>query len=359
MLGWHNGHPRTVRVDVGVGTSPSGPIHDINGHPESPVPTSTDGTSHKGPPARVVPGPDGTRRGRGPFRVLGPARPDSSQRCRMTLTARYPSGHEPARRDPRAARGRGPVPGRPGRTVEAVAASLRDRPSSTSSSPPAAPRTMPRSMRSTCSAIRHRLSVALGDAVDRLALRRARPISSARWSSGSASRARRRTSSPVIAAARARARRPCHHQRAGVGAGRRGRTDDRPGGRPRAGDRRDQDLHRRAAGDRRAVGGAVRRPGRPRRPLAGIPEALAAALEPRARRSTGSPPTRPPRRALLVLARGYEYATAREWALKLKELAQVFADPYSAADFQHGPLALVEPGVPVLAVRAGPDRADV
>ena len=57
----------------------------------------------------------------------------------------------------------------------------------------------------------------------------------------------------------------------------------------------------------------------------------------------------------LVLARGYEYATAREWALKLKELARVFADPYSAADFEHGPLALLEPGVPVLAtVRPGP-----
>ena len=56
----------------------------------------------------------------------------------------------------------------------------------------------------------------------------------------------------------------------------------------------------------------------------------------------------------LVIARGFEYATAREWALKLKELALVFADPYSSADFQHGPLALVEPGVPVLAVaRAG------
>jgi glucosamine--fructose-6-phosphate aminotransferase (isomerizing) len=52
----------------------------------------------------------------------------------------------------------------------------------------------------------------------------------------------------------------------------------------------------------------------------------------------------------VVLGRGYEYATAREWALKLKELAQVFADPYSAADFQHGPVALVEPGVPVLAI---------
>ncbi len=60
----------------------------------------------------------------------------------------------------------------------------------------------------------------------------------------------------------------------------------------------------------------------------------------------------------LVVARGYEYATAREWAIKIKELAHVFADPYSAADFQHGPVALVEPGVPVIVVvRAGPTAA--
>ncbi|MBA2700993.1 MAG: SIS domain-containing protein [Chloroflexi bacterium] len=58
---------------------------------------------------------------------------------------------------------------------------------------------------------------------------------------------------------------------------------------------------------------------------------------------------------LLLIARGYEYATAREWALKLKELGRIFADPYSAADFQHGPLALLEPGVPVIGiVRGGP-----
>jgi glucosamine--fructose-6-phosphate aminotransferase (isomerizing) len=52
----------------------------------------------------------------------------------------------------------------------------------------------------------------------------------------------------------------------------------------------------------------------------------------------------------VVLGRGFNYATAREWALKLKELAYVLADPYSAADFQHGPIALVERGFPVLAV---------
>ncbi len=52
----------------------------------------------------------------------------------------------------------------------------------------------------------------------------------------------------------------------------------------------------------------------------------------------------------VVLGRGYEYATAREWALKLQELSQVLAVPYSAADFEHGPLALADAGLAVLAV---------
>jgi glucosamine--fructose-6-phosphate aminotransferase (isomerizing) len=52
----------------------------------------------------------------------------------------------------------------------------------------------------------------------------------------------------------------------------------------------------------------------------------------------------------VVLGRGYNYATAQEWALKLKELAYVFTDVYSTADFQHGPIAILEEGFPVLAV---------
>ncbi|MGQ0603830.1 MAG: SIS domain-containing protein [Anaerolineales bacterium] len=52
----------------------------------------------------------------------------------------------------------------------------------------------------------------------------------------------------------------------------------------------------------------------------------------------------------VVLGRGYNLCSAHEWALKLKELAYVFADPYSAADFQHGPMAIVERGFPVLAI---------
>ena len=52
----------------------------------------------------------------------------------------------------------------------------------------------------------------------------------------------------------------------------------------------------------------------------------------------------------VVLGRGFNYATAFEWALKLKELAYVIAEPYSPADFQHGPLALAHEGFPILAV---------
>jgi glutamine---fructose-6-phosphate transaminase (isomerizing) len=51
-----------------------------------------------------------------------------------------------------------------------------------------------------------------------------------------------------------------------------------------------------------------------------------------------------------VLGRGFNYATAFEWALKLKELARVIAEPYSPADFEHGPVALAQEGFPVLAV---------
>ncbi|MCJ7624477.1 MAG: SIS domain-containing protein [Anaerolineaceae bacterium] len=52
----------------------------------------------------------------------------------------------------------------------------------------------------------------------------------------------------------------------------------------------------------------------------------------------------------VVLSRGFNYATACEWALKLKELTYIVAEPYSAADFRHGPLAILDPGFPVFAI---------
>lgn len=50
----------------------------------------------------------------------------------------------------------------------------------------------------------------------------------------------------------------------------------------------------------------------------------------------------------VVIGRGFNYATAFEIALKLKELTYVIAEPYSSADFLHGPLAIIEHGFPVL-----------
>jgi len=55
-------------------------------------------------------------------------------------------------------------------------------------------------------------------------------------------------------------------------------------------------------------------------------------------------------RQCVVLGRGFNYCTAFEWALKLKELTYTVAESYSSADFQHGPIAMVEGGFPVLAV---------
>lgn len=54
-----------------------------------------------------------------------------------------------------------------------------------------------------------------------------------------------------------------------------------------------------------------------------------------------------------VLGRGYNYATAFEWSLKLKELTYVVAEPYSSADFKHGPIAMVGGGFPVFVVAPG------
>ncbi|MDD5447892.1 MAG: SIS domain-containing protein [Actinomycetota bacterium] len=57
-------------------------------------------------------------------------------------------------------------------------------------------------------------------------------------------------------------------------------------------------------------------------------------------------------KAALVLSRGYNYSTAHEIALKLKELSYILAHPYSAAEFLHGPIAVIEEGFPVLIVAA-------
>jgi glucosamine--fructose-6-phosphate aminotransferase (isomerizing) len=53
---------------------------------------------------------------------------------------------------------------------------------------------------------------------------------------------------------------------------------------------------------------------------------------------------------LVSTARGYSYPTAREAALKLMETSYVSAQAFSGADLLHGPLAMIDPQVPVLVV---------
>ncbi len=52
----------------------------------------------------------------------------------------------------------------------------------------------------------------------------------------------------------------------------------------------------------------------------------------------------------MFLGRGYSYPIALEGALKLKELAYVHAEGYPAGEMKHGPLALIEDGMPVVVI---------
>lgn len=60
----------------------------------------------------------------------------------------------------------------------------------------------------------------------------------------------------------------------------------------------------------------------------------------------------------VVVGRGFNLATALEWALKLKELAGIRAQAYSAADYEHGPVASFGSGGWLLAVRSNGAMAD-
>lgn len=52
----------------------------------------------------------------------------------------------------------------------------------------------------------------------------------------------------------------------------------------------------------------------------------------------------------VTVGRGFHHATAFEWALKLQETSYLLAQSHSAADFLHGPVAVIEPGFPALLV---------
>ena len=53
---------------------------------------------------------------------------------------------------------------------------------------------------------------------------------------------------------------------------------------------------------------------------------------------------------LVTLGRGFNYATACEISLKVKELTYIASEGYSEADFRHGPIAVIDRGHPVILV---------
>ena len=57
-----------------------------------------------------------------------------------------------------------------------------------------------------------------------------------------------------------------------------------------------------------------------------------------------------PKRHALFLGRGIHYPIALEGALKLKEISYIHAEAYPAGELKHGPLALVDDDMPVVAV---------
>ena len=53
---------------------------------------------------------------------------------------------------------------------------------------------------------------------------------------------------------------------------------------------------------------------------------------------------------MLYLGRGHCFPIALEGALKLKEISYIHAEGYAAGEMKHGPIALIDPAVPVIAI---------
>jgi len=85
--------------------------------------------------------------------------------------------------------------------------------------------------------------------------------------------------------------------------------------------------------------------------LARVPDAIRRALDSEATVEAFVPALLGPR--AIVLGRGFNFSTAEEVALKLSETSYVLARAWSVADFEHGPIAVMEPGLPVLIVDGG------
>ena len=62
------------------------------------------------------------------------------------------------------------------------------------------------------------------------------------------------------------------------------------------------------------------------------------------------------KRDFLYLGRGINYPIALEGALKLKEISYIHAEGYPAGEMKHGPIALIDEDLPVVAIAADDAR---
>lgn len=85
--------------------------------------------------------------------------------------------------------------------------------------------------------------------------------------------------------------------------------------------------------------------------LAGAPQEISRTLEAESSLLPLVPHLVGPR--AIVLGRGFNFSTAEEVALKLSETSYVLARAWSSADFEHGPIAILEVGLPVLLIDGG------
>lgn len=60
-------------------------------------------------------------------------------------------------------------------------------------------------------------------------------------------------------------------------------------------------------------------------------------------------------KSLFFIGRGLDYAVALEGSLKLKEISYIHSEAYAAGELKHGTLALIEDGIPVIALATQPE----
>lgn len=85
--------------------------------------------------------------------------------------------------------------------------------------------------------------------------------------------------------------------------------------------------------------------------LAGVPAAIAAAIDDDS--ETAALAAGLSGQRAVVLGRGFNFSTAEEVALKLSETSYVLARAWSTSDFEHGPIAILETGLPVVLIDGG------